>query len=113
MARILLSGTGSASRPAKELSVKTRLVLVALGLAGLILIATSVHESAAPITVQQTVPVQPVAPSTVPAMPAIAALPTIAPPRETDEPAQTTPPRAGFTAASLPSLDPERTIPSL
>jgi hypothetical protein len=106
--------------PAKELSVKTRLVLVALGLAGFILFGTSVNESAAPITIEETTQALPIAPSTLPIAPStlptkrsIATLPTVTSPGETAAPALTTPPRAGYAAASLPSLDRQRNITSL
>ncbi|MBW3632613.1 MAG: hypothetical protein KY456_06255 [Chloroflexi bacterium] len=100
--------------------MKTRLVLVALGLAGFILFGTSVNESAAPITGEETTQALPIAPSTLPMAPStlptkrsIATLPTSPVQSETAARAETTPPRAGYAAASLPSLDPQRSITSL
>ena len=100
--------------------MKTRLVLVALGLAGFILFGASVNESVAPITVEETTQALPIAPSTLPMAPSklpakrsIAILPTIPAPPETETPTLTRPPRAGYAAASLPSLDPQRSITSL
>ena len=100
--------------------MKTRLVLVALGLAGVILFGTSINESAAPVTGEETTQALPIAPSTLPMAPStlptersIAALPTVTAPRETVNLAGNPPPRAGYAAASLPSLDPQRSITSL
>ena len=107
--------------PAKELSVKTRVVFVAIFLAALTLFGSSVNESAAPVAIQDAGQDLPVATSpaptsqsiaTLPEIRSVTALPTITPPRET-EASSTTPPRAGYAAASLPSLDPQRTITAL
>jgi hypothetical protein len=122
MARILLCRAVRdwLQLPAKELSVKTRLVLVALGLAGFILFGASVNESVAPIAVEETTQALPIAPSTLPMAPSklptkrsIAILPTIDALPETETPASTRPPRADYAAASLPSLDAQRSITSL
>ena len=92
--------------------MKTRVLLVALGLAGLSLFA-SVTESAAPIVGEETARVQSLAPSTLPTTRSIAALPTTTPPREPTAPAGTLPPGAGYAAASRPALAPQRTVVSL
>jgi hypothetical protein len=106
--------------PAKELAVTTRLALIALAIASVVLFGTSVDESAAPSAVDETTQALPIAPSSLPLAPStlatkrsITTLPTITPPRETAGLAETMPPRAGYAAASLPSLDPERSITSL
>jgi hypothetical protein len=100
--------------------VKTRLVLIALGLAGFILFGTSVNESAAPIAVEETTQALPMAASTLPTAPStlpmkrsIAALPTMTASQESSNLAGSTSPRAGYVAASLPSLGPQRSITSL
>jgi hypothetical protein len=107
---------------AKELSVKTRLILAALGLASISLFGTSVNESVAPIAVEETTKAVPIAPSslpskrsiaTLPTSRSIAALPTIPAPPGTADMTETAAPRAGYVAASLPSLDPQRNVTSL
>jgi hypothetical protein len=100
--------------------VKTRLALVALAIAGVVLFGTSVNEAAAPIEVEEKTQVLPIAPSSLPLAPStlptkrsIATLPTISSSRETAGLTETKPSRAGYAAASLPSLDVERSITSL
>ena len=97
---------------AKEHSMKTRVLVVALGLAGLSLFA-SVTESVAPIMVEETARVPPQAPSTLPTIRSITALPPITPPRQTVVLAERPPPRAGYAAAARPALDPQRPVASL
>ena len=92
--------------------MKTRVLLVALGVAGCSLFAT-VTESAAPIMAEETARVQPLAPPTLPTTRSIAALPTITRPLEPALPVENTRARAGYAATSRPSFDPERTVASL
>src|SRR5688572_33301758 len=98
------TGLGLASVPAKELSVKTRVLFIAIFLAALTLFGSSVNDSVAPVAVQDAGQVLPVATSpaptsqsvaTLPKIQAVATLPTLTPPRET-EASSTTPPRAGY-----------------
>jgi len=88
-------------------------MIVALSIAGFTLFGTSVNESAAPSADEDTAQVLPPAPSMLPTAPSIATLPTTTPLRETPVPVKAAAPRAGYAAASLPSLDPQRTIMSL
>lgn len=99
--------------PAKELSVKTRVLLVALGLAAFTLFGTSIDESAAPVAFEEAAQVLPAATSAEPERRLIATLPTVAPIRETVVSLETAPPLAGFTAASLPALDRHSSFASL
>ena len=108
----LSRGTRIASVPAKELSVNTRVVFIALGLAGLALFGTTVNETAAPNSVEETTQNLPTALPPAPPTRSVAALPTIVPPRETIVPSGAAP-RAGYAAASLPSFDPQRSVTSL
>ena len=86
--------------------MNTRVVLVALSLAGYGLFGTLANEWARPVAVQEaTYGMSIEEPASLP--PVIAALPTVSPP---DEPAA---PRAGYAAASLPALEPLRTVTSL
>jgi hypothetical protein len=93
--------------------LNTRVVLVALTLAGYGLFGTLANEWARPVAVQEATygmavetPVS--LPRSVTSLPrVIAALPTVTPP---DEPAA---PRAGYAAASLSALEPLRTVTSL
>jgi hypothetical protein len=100
--------------------LNTRVVLVALSLAGYALFGTLANEWARPVTVQEaTYGMSIETPASLPravaslprviaALPrVIAALPTVSPP---DEPAA---PRAGYAAASLPALEPLRAVTSL
>ncbi len=93
--------------------MNTRAVLVALSLAGIALFGTLANEWARPVAVQEATHgmaiVEPASlPRGIATLPrAIASLPTMTP---SEEPA---PPRAGFTAASLPALEPLRTVTSL
>lgn len=108
MARFLLDGAvqGWLRCLAKEHSLKPRVVLVALSLAGYGLFGTLANEWARPVAVQEATHGMPIeAPAALPRL--IATLPTVAPP---EEPAA---PRAGYAAASLPSLEPPRAITSL
>ncbi len=115
MARFLLDGAVQEWLRclAKERSVKPRVVLVALILAGYGLFGTLANEWARPVAVQEATHGMAIeAPASLPraiaSLPrAIAALPTVTPP---EEPA---PPRAGYAAASLPSLEPLRAVASL
>jgi micrococcal nuclease len=86
-----------------------RVVLVALSLAGYGLFGTLANEWARPVAVQEAtygmaIEEPATLPRTIATLPrAIAALPAV-PPEET------APPRAGFAAASLPSLEPLRAV---
>jgi hypothetical protein len=90
---------------AKEHSLKSRVVLVALALAGFGFFGTLANDWARPVEVQEATHGMSIeAPSSLPR--SIATLPTVTPP---EEPA----PRAGYAAASLPSLAPQRAVASL
>jgi hypothetical protein len=95
---------------------------VALGLAGVILFGTSVNESVVPNAVEETTQALPIVPATMspkrsivklPVKRSIATLPTIPAPPETVDLAESTPPWAGYAAASLPTLDLQQSITSL
>jgi hypothetical protein len=86
--------------------------LLALAVAGLVLLGTSVNESAPPIPFAETPQILSNATSAVPTTQSIATLPTMTPPPETAVPRETVP-RAGYAAASRPALDPQRSITSL
>ena len=91
---------------AKEHSLKTRVVLVALSLAGYGLFGTLANEWARPEAIQEATHGMAIeAPSSLPR--SVAILPTVAPPEEPSAP------RAGYAAASLPSLEPQRAVTSL
>jgi hypothetical protein len=92
--------------------VSTRVIVVAIGLAGLMLFGVSVNESAAPIVVEEPPQVVPIAPSPLPPTRSIATLPTLTPPQETMARSGNAP-SAGYAAASLPSLAPQRGLASL
>jgi hypothetical protein len=98
--------------PAKEHSVSARDTVIAFGLAGLTLVGASVNEVAAPIVVEETTQVVPLAPPTLPPTRSLATLPTFTLPEETvagvDEG-----PRAAYAAATLPVRTPERKMLSL
>jgi hypothetical protein len=85
--------------------LNTRVVLIALSLAGYGLFGTLANEWARPVAVQDaTYGMSIQEPSSLPR--SIATLPTVTPP---EEPAR----RAGYAAASLPSLAPQRAVASL
>jgi hypothetical protein len=85
--------------------LKSRVVLVALALAGYGFFSTLANDWARPVAVQEATHGMSIeAPSSLPRL--IATLPTVTP---LEEPA----PRAGYAAASLPSLVPQRTVASL
>ena len=91
---------------AKEHSLNTRVVLVALALAGYGLFGTLANEWARPVAIQEATHGMAIEePASLPR--SIATLPTVTPP---EEPAA---PRAGYAAASLPSLEPLRAVTSL
>jgi hypothetical protein len=108
VARFLLDGAVQESLRclAKEHSLNPRVVLIALSLAGYGLFGTLANEWARPVAVQEATHGMAIeAPASLPQAVAtlprsIAELPTVTPPEEP------TPPRAGFAAASLPSLEP-------
>jgi hypothetical protein len=86
--------------------LNTRVVLVALSLAGYGLFGTLANEWARPAAIQEaTYSMSIEAPASLPRV--IAALPTVTPPE------MPPPPRAGYAAASLPSLEPLRAVTSL
>ena len=86
--------------------MNTRAVLVALSLATYGLCGTVANEWARPVAVQEaTYGMSIEAPSSLPRL--IATLPTVTP---IEMPA---PPRAGYAAASLPALEPQRAVASL
>jgi hypothetical protein len=93
--------------------LNTRVVLVALSLAGYGLFGTLVNEWARPVAIEEaTYGMSIEAPASLPRSVAslprvIAALPTVTPP---EEPAA---PRAGYAAASLAALEPLRAVTSL
>src|SRR5215207_10103633 len=98
---------------AKEHSLNTRVVLVALSLTGYGLFGTLVNEWARPAAIEEaTYGMSVEAPATLPRSVAslprvIAALPTVTPPEVSAAP------RAGYAAASLPALEPLRAVTSL
>jgi hypothetical protein len=95
---------------AKEHSLSTRVVLIALALAGYGLFGTLTNEWARPVAIQEATHGMAIeAPASLPRL--IAALPMVTPPTVTppEEPAS----RAGYAAASLPSLEPRRLVTSL
>ena len=69
--------------PAKELSVSTRGIVMAISLAGLTLVGPSINEAAAPIVDGGTTQGVPLAPSPVPPTRLLTTLPTVTPLRET------------------------------
>jgi hypothetical protein len=93
--------------------LNARVVLVALTLAGYGLFGTLANEWARPVAIQEATygmsietPVS--LPRSVTSLPrVIAALPTVTPPEDSAAP------RAGYAAASLPALEPLRTVTSL
>ncbi len=86
--------------------MNARVVLVALSLAGYGLFGTLANEWLRPAAIQEaTYGMSIEAPSSLPRV--IAALPTVTPREESAAP------RAGYTAASLPALEPLRTVTSL
>jgi len=86
--------------------LNARIVLVALSLACYGLFGTLTNEWARPVAVQEeTYGMSIETPASLPR--SIAALPTVTPPEEPAEP------RAGYAAASLPSLEPLRAVTSL
>ena len=93
--------------------MNTRVVLVALSLAGYGLFGTLANEWARPVAIEEaTYGMSIEAPASLPRSVAslprvIAALPTVTPP---EEPAA---PRAGYAAASLAALEPLRAVTSL
>ncbi len=93
--------------------MNTRVVLVALSLAGYALFGTLANEWARPAAIQEaTYGMSTETPASLPqsvaSLPRVsAALPTVTPP---EEPAA---PRAGYAAASLPALEPLRAVTSL
>jgi hypothetical protein len=91
---------------AEEHSLNTRVVLVALSLSTYGLFGTVANEWARPAAVREaTYGMSIEAPSSLPR--SIATLPTVTP-LEMPEP-----PRAGYAAASLPALEPQRAVASL
>ena len=83
--------------------MNTRVVLIALSLAGYGLFGTLANEWARPVAVQDaTYGMSIEEPLSLPR--SIATLPTVTPP---EMPA---PPRAGYAAASLPALEPQRAV---
>jgi micrococcal nuclease len=86
--------------------LNTRVVLIALSLAGYGLFGTLTNDWARPVAVEEaTHGVSIEAPASLPR--SIAALPTVTPPE------MPPPPRAGYAAASLPALEPLRAVTSL
>jgi hypothetical protein len=86
--------------------------LLALAVAGLVLLGTSVNESAPPIAFAETPRILSSATSAAPTTQSIATLPTMTPRPETAGPRETVP-RAGYAAASRPSLNAQQSITSL
>ena len=85
--------------------MKSRVVLIALALAGYGNFSTLANDWARPVAVQEATHGMSIeAPSSLPRL--IATLPTVTP---LEEPV----PRAGYAAASLPSLAPQRAVASL
>jgi len=97
----------------EEHSLNARIVLVALSLAGYGLFGTLPNEWARPVAVQEATYGMSTEATSSLARPittlprSIAALPTVTPAEIPP------PPRAGYAAASLPSLEPLRTVTSL
>jgi hypothetical protein len=85
---------------------------MAISLAGVLLCSASVNEAAAPIVVEEPAQVVPRAPSSVPPTRLLATLPIVPPLQETLARSEDAP-RAGYTAATLPALTPERRVLSL
>ena len=86
--------------------MNARVVLVALSLAGYGLFGTLANEWARPVAVpEETYGMAIEEPASLPRV--IAELPTVTPPKEFEAP------RAGYAAASLPALEPLRTVSSL
>jgi hypothetical protein len=86
--------------------LNTRVVLIALSLAGYGLFGTLANEWVRPAATQEaTYEMSIEAPASLPR--SIAALPTVTPPEESAAP------RVDFAAASLPALEPQRTVASL
>ena len=86
--------------------MNTRVVLIALSLAGYGLFGTLTNDWARPVAVEEaTHGVSIEAPASLPR--SIAALPTVTPPE------MPPPPRAGYAAASLPSLEPLQVVAAL
>jgi hypothetical protein len=86
--------------------------LLALAVAGLVLLGTSVNESAPPIAFAETPQILSNATSAAPTTQSIAILPTMTPPPEKAAPRETVP-RAGYAAASRPALNTQQSITSL
>ncbi len=92
--------------------MNTRVVLIALALAGYGLFGTLANEWARPVAIQEATHGMAIEepaslPRSIATLPrSVATLPTVTP----EEPA---PPRAGYAAASLPSLEPLRAVTSL
>ena len=115
MARFLLGGAiqDQLRCLAKEHSLNTRVVLIALALASYGLFGTLANEWARPVVVQEATHGMAIeAPASLPRSIAtlprsIATLPPVTPPEELAAP------RAGYAAASLPSLDPLQAVTSL
>lgn len=93
--------------------MNTRVLLIALGLAGSLVFGASVNESAAPAAVDVATGAAGDAVATAPTRRAIATLPTVAPAHAMTDSSETTPPRSGFAATSLPRLDPHQRTASL
>ena len=92
--------------------MSTRVIVIAISLAGLKLVGASVNEAAAPIVVEGATQDVRLAPSTLPPTRSLATLPTFTPLRETlagSEDAS----RAGYAAAALPALTRQQTVTSL
>ena len=86
--------------------MNTRVVLIALSLAGYGLFSTLANEWVRPAAIQEaTYGMSIEAPASLPRV--IAALPTVTPPEVSAAP------RAGYAAASLPQLEPLRAVTSL
>jgi len=77
--------------------VKTRVLLAACALAGLSVFGPPPNELASPVALENDADVALVAATVPPTPRSIAALPTVSPPLET------APPRAGYSAATLPA----------
>jgi hypothetical protein len=78
----------------------------------LTLFGVSVNESTAPIHVEETTQVTPLALPTLPPTRSLATLPTFTPPRETGTRAEDAP-RIGYTTAALATLAPQSSVLSL
>ena len=92
--------------------MSTRVIVIAISLAGLTLVGASVNEAAAPIVVEGATQDVRLAPSTLPPTRSFATLPTFTPPRETlAGPKDAL--RAGYAAVALPALTPQRAVTSL